>query len=136
MDPSAAGPRVRHRGAPTVRPPARTVLACIGLALADVTAATWYSGTLGTDAVPGPSLYWIDAVVELPAGVADQLRESLDLSLATEAPDVVADLVPNLPAGELLTGTELDEAFSESPWLCTAYLSATTDQVVLLIIGE
>ena len=105
-------------------------------ALADVTAATWYSGTLGSDAVPGPSLYWIDAVVELPADLADQLRESLDLSPATEAPDVVADLVPSLPAGELLTGTELDEAFSESPWLCTAYLSATTDQVVLLIIGE
>lgn len=98
-------------------------------------AATWYSGTLGSRDVPGPSLYWIDAVLTLPSGTADELRSTLDLTPAAEAPDVVEALRPALPEGDLLSGAELDEAFSHQGWQSTAYLSATGDELVLVVVG-
>lgn len=104
--------------------------------LQGITGATWYSGTLGARDAPGPSLYWIDAVVTLPDGVAAELRASLDLARAAGAPDVVTALQPAVPAGDLLTGEELDAAFSTTTWHTTAYLSASGDQVVLVVVGE
>jgi hypothetical protein len=106
-------------------------------ALKGVVDATWYSGTFSTRDVPGPSTYWIDAVVTLPPGAADELRGTLDLTTATATPDVVGALDPALPTGEeLLVGEELDEAFSYGSWLSTAYLSATGDTLVLVARGE
>ena len=105
-------------------------------ALAGATDATWFSGSLGSRDVPGPSLNWIDAVVTLPAGAADELRATLDLAPATQAPDVVDDLDPALPDGDLLTGEDLDAAFSAGAWDTTAFLSASGDELVLVIVGE
>lgn len=105
-------------------------------ALEGVDDATWYGGTFGSRDAPGPSLYWIDAVVTLPPGVADELRDTLDLTTATAAPDVVAQLDAALPAGDLLVGDELDDAFSHEGWLTTAYLSADGDALVLAVVGE
>ncbi|WP_149203303.1 hypothetical protein [Actinotalea subterranea] len=98
--------------------------------------ATWYSGTLGSSDAPGPSLYWIDAVVTLPPGTADELRNTLDLAPATDAPDVVDALAPAVPDGDLLMGEQLDAAFSYQGWHSTAYLSASGDQLVLGVVGE
>ncbi|NCT90986.1 hypothetical protein GXB85_08510 [Cellulomonas sp. APG4] len=97
--------------------------------------AVWFSGTLGSDDVPGPSLYWIDAVVTLPPGAADELRATLDLAPASGRPEVVDDLATHVPA-ELLVGPELDEAFSDGGWRTTAYLEQSGDDVVLVIVGE
>lgn len=104
-------------------------------ALDGVVGATWFSGTLGSDDVPGPSLYWIDAVVTLPPGAADELRATLDLAPASGRPEVVDDLATHVPA-ELLVGPELDEAFSDGGWRTTAYLEQSGDDVVLVIVGE
>ena len=105
-------------------------------ALAGVPSVTWYSGTLGDPDAPGPSLYWIDAVVVLPDGVAEELRNTLELTPAVDQPGVVEALVPHLPAGTLLTGAQLDEAFSAAAWRSTAYLSQASDQLVLVIVGQ
>jgi hypothetical protein len=105
-------------------------------ALADVPEATWLSGTLGDPSAPGPSLYWIDAVVTLPEGVADGLRESLNLTPAAEAPVVVDALEPAVPSAGLLEGAALDDAFSADTWQSTAYLEADGDRLVLVIVGE
>ena len=105
-------------------------------ALTGVPSATWYSGTLGDPSAPGPSTYWIDAVVQLPAGVAEDLAASLDLSPAQDAPDVVPALAGDLPAGELLSGPELDAAFSADGWYSTAYLSVASEELVLVVVGE
>lgn len=105
-------------------------------ALTGVQSATWYSGTLGDGDVPGPSLYWIDAVVTLPDGVAEQLRDTLDLTPAASPPPVVDALIPHLPTGTLLTGPQLDHAFSAGGWRSTAYLSQSTDELVLVIVGQ
>ncbi len=98
--------------------------------------ATWFSGTLGTGDAPGPSLYWIDAVVTLPAGEGDRLRGTLDLAPADAPPDVVDALAPALPTGDLLAGTALDAAFSHEHWRTTAYLAPSGDAVVLVVVGE
>lgn len=105
-------------------------------ALEGVDDATWYSGTLGSRDAPGPSLYWIDAVVTLPSGTADELRDTLDLTTATTAPDVVGELEAALPEDDLLVGEALDDAFSHDGWLTTAYLSADGDALVLVVVGE
>lgn len=105
-------------------------------ALSDVADATWLSGTLGDARAPGPSLYWIDAVVTLPEGVADGLRGSLDLVQAAEVPAVVDALEAELPAGALLEGPALDDAFSAGKWRSTAYLEADGDRLVLVMVGE
>lgn len=105
-------------------------------ALASATAATWFSGTLGSPDAPGPSLYWIDAVVTLPAGTGDQLRGTLALTPAAAQPDVVDALLPALPDGDLLTGADLDAAFSHEGWRTTAYLGSSGDEVVLVVVGE
>lgn len=107
-----------------------------GLTTACTDDATWYGGTFGSRDAPGPSLYWIDAVVTLPPGTADELRDTLDLAAATTAPDVVGELAAALPEGELLVGDELDDAFSHEGWRTTAYLSADGDALVLAVIGE
>ncbi len=105
-------------------------------ALEGATAATWFSGTLGSPDAPGPSLYWIDAVVTLPAGTGDQLRDTLALTPAAAQPDVVDALLPAVPDGGLLTGADLDAAFSHEGWRTTAYLGSSGDEVVLVVVGE
>jgi len=105
-------------------------------ALSGVADATWLSGTLGDASAPGPSLYWIDAVVTLPEGVADGLRESLALTSATAEPAVVDALEPQLPTGGLLEGAALDDAFSAGKWQSTAFLEADGDRLVLVMVGE
>lgn len=103
-------------------------------ALADAISATWTSGTLGDDRAPGPSTYWIDAVVVLPPDVADRLRTELDLVTAGGVPQVAEVLVGELPASGLLTGPGLDAAFSADGWYSTAYLA--DDVLVLQILGQ
>ncbi|MCC2317925.1 hypothetical protein [Cellulomonas chengniuliangii] len=105
-------------------------------ALSAVEEATWLSGTLGDPGVPGPSLYWIDAVVVLPSEAADGMRASLDLEPAAQAPDAADGLDGALPEGDLLQGPALDEAFSAGEWRTTAYLEAQGNRLVLLVVGE
>ncbi|MFI2753288.1 hypothetical protein ACGIF2_07620 [Cellulomonas sp. P22] len=105
-------------------------------ALSAATDATWLSGTLGDSRAPGPSLYWIDAVVVLPDEAADGMRASLDLEPAAGAPEVADGLEATLPEGDLLQGDALDEAFSAGDWQTTAYLEAQGNRLVLLVVGR
>lgn len=74
-------------------------------------------------------------MVTLPPGAADELRATLDLTPASGQPEVVDELTTHVP-GELLAGAELDEAFSDGGWPTTAYLEASGNDVVLVIVGE
>lgn len=105
-------------------------------ALTDVDEATWLSGTLGDPGVPGPSLYWIDAVVTLPEGAADRLRDSLELTPAGSAPEVVEALASSVPPGDLLVGAGLDDAFSTDGWRSTVFLEADGERLVLAAVGQ
>jgi hypothetical protein len=102
-------------------------------ALADARAATWYGGTMGEGF--GPSTYWIDAVVTLPAKRATTLREELDLDYLGQAPDVVEGLKPLVP-DQLLGGDGLDAEYAADGWQTTVALGAKDPVLVITLIGE
>jgi hypothetical protein len=98
--------------------------------------ANWMSGTFGDPRTPGPSTYWIDAVVTLPSGRAAELRASYAPARTSAVPDVVDGLRDRLPPGPFLAGAALDEAFAQEDWSASAYLDERTDQLVLVARGE
>lgn len=67
-------------------------------------------GTLGD--APGPTTYWIDAVIEVQPAVADELRATYAPEAASTPPDVVSGIQDKLPAGTLLSSDALDSAVS------------------------
>lgn len=103
-------------------------------ALGTPESAQWLSGTLGGDA-PGPTTYWIDAVIRLDDDVAAGLREMAP-ELAEAEPAVVEELRDQLPDGTLLTGSALDAAFGESGFWSEAYLAQDEPVLVLVSLGE
>ena len=105
-------------------------------ALGTPVAATWLSGTVGDEDVPGPTTYWIDAVVQLDPAVAQSLAEESAPQETTEVPDVVADLTSALPDGPLLAGPGLDAQFAESGFTATAYLDLDDATLVLVSLGQ
>ncbi|MEO9151089.1 MAG: hypothetical protein ABI243_01710 [Lapillicoccus sp.] len=103
-------------------------------ALGTPTEATWLSGELGGSA-PGPTTYWIDAVVTLSSATAATLLAT-GPEPTTATPDVIAALASSLPAGPLSTGTALDALFAAGEFRATAYLTADGTTVVLVARGQ
>ncbi|MDR2896394.1 MAG: hypothetical protein LBV30_07065 [Propionibacteriaceae bacterium] len=96
----------------------------------------WYSGTMSGDA-PGPSTYWIDAVITVTPDVGDRLAALATQPVLT-APDVVEDLTTQLPR-ELMTGPDLGPALTkdgEHDFWVTAYYSPSSRQLVITALGE
>lgn len=104
--------------------------------LGEPTGSTWFAGTVGSDRAPGPSTYWIDAVVDVPsATVASLLAEHSPVPAGT-SPDVVPELASEVPAGELLRSDELDAAFSTAQWLASVWVAPSSGRVVVVSIGQ
>jgi len=103
-------------------------------ALGQPVSATWMSGTLGGDA-PGPSTYWIDAVVDVTPETAATLRAASP-EPTTESPDVEDGLKSSLPNGQLLRSEALDALFAQGSFRAKAYLADDSDTVVLVALGE
>ncbi|MGP4014854.1 hypothetical protein [Saccharopolyspora sp. 5N708] len=97
--------------------------------------AKWMSGTYGDPRNPGPSLYWIDAVVILDQAKVAELISAYAPTAAPGIPAVVDGLKPNLPSGPFHTSTALDEAFSQNVWDSHAYLDPKTNALVLVAQG-
>ena len=90
--------------------------------LATTETATWMSGTMGSDRVPGPSTYWIDAIITLPATEHEALAELGVLSAGSLPNNFRPELTESVPAGELRTSPELNEAFSHNEFWSEALL--------------
>lgn len=105
-------------------------------ALGEPVAATWASGTLGDERAPGPSTYWVDAVVELEPAQAAALVAQYAPAPTEDRPRVVADLDASLPAGDLLGGDALDAAFTQDSFTADAYLDAAAGVLVLVAVGQ
>jgi hypothetical protein len=103
-------------------------------ALGRPVSATWMSGTLGGDA-PGPSTYWIDAVVTVTPETAATLRATSP-EPTTETPAVEDGVRSALPTGQLLRSTALDALFAQGSFRAKAYLAADSDTVVLVALGQ
>jgi hypothetical protein len=121
---SAPGP-VRHDP-----PPLTTRFAALG----DPIAVTWQSGTTGDGSVPGPSTYWIDAVVAVQPTVAAGLHDTAGLTGA-DPPELSAELLAAAGSGPWQTGDAVNAAFSTAGFATQAYLGAGS-VVVLRAIGS
>ncbi|MCC8248673.1 hypothetical protein [Saccharothrix luteola] len=100
------------------------------------TGARWMSGTFGRADVPGPSTYWIDAVVALDPAAAEQLMTAHAPTAEGGTPDVVEGMRAELPDGPFLTGDALDAAFDHERWHVSAYLDADSGELVLVATGN
>ncbi|WP_114201480.1 hypothetical protein [Janibacter anophelis] len=100
-------------------------------ALGQPLSAQWESGTLGDDRVPGPTSYWIDAVVELDPQVADTMR--LDAQPPSgQRPDLTPDVAAEVPDGRLAAVPDLDH----DGWDAQAWLVEGSDTLVLSARGQ
>ncbi len=91
-------------------------------ALAAADSATWVSGTMGSSDVPGPSTYWIDAVIVLPPNEYAALKERATEAVAEQPEGFSGELAPAVPGGGLLGSAELDALFSQDGFSTTAVL--------------
>jgi hypothetical protein len=96
---------------------------------------TWMSGTYGNPRNPGPSTYWIDAVVTLDAATAGELVSTYSPAPTSDVPDVVNGMREHLPPGPFETSAALDDAFDEGRWSASAYLDPQAATLVLVATG-
>lgn len=104
-------------------------------ALGEPVSAHWQSGTLGGDRAPGPSSYWLDAVVRVRPQTAASLQRRSDGAPTEQPPAVAADLRAELPPGQWLTGEDLNRAFATGGFAGQAFVNAEAATVVLLTMG-
>jgi hypothetical protein len=91
----------------------------------------WNSSRPDDRGVPGPTTYWIHAVVELAPATADHLEQRYRPQPGS--PPEVQDLLTDaLPSGPYLTGAALDGAFTTPALAATAYLNPDADVLVVL----
>jgi hypothetical protein len=93
--------------------------------------ATWLSGRMGDDSVPGPSTYWIDAIVTLSEEDFQRLVDDYTAIEATTSPVVESPLDEQLPDGRYLASPELDAAFSQDTFRSTVHLAADGRTLIL-----
>lgn len=110
-------------------------------AIGEPISATWMSGTLGTQSdsratVPGPSVYWIEAIIKLEPTTADTLRLKYAPKALGEGPSLNQSLQPDVPAGPFLTSRALDTALSNNDWRSTAYLHSSSNTLVMRSVDD
>jgi len=95
----------------------------------------WMSGTYGNPRNPGPSTYWIDAVVTLEAATVEELVATYSPVPTSDVPDVVNGMGEHLPPGPFHVSPTLDDAFDEGGWWASAYLDPQAATLVLVATG-
>ena len=101
--------------------------------LEGLVSTSWMSGTFGNS--PGPSLYWIDAVVELSPEQYELLTSGVDAPVG-HAPPVVDGLTGALPEGSFSRSAELESQFSPDPYRTDVYLNDEAHTLVILSVFE
>jgi hypothetical protein len=96
----------------------------------------WMSGTYGSPRNPGPSIYWIDAVITLDAATAAELVSTHSPAPTSDVPEVVGGMREHLPPGPFHVSRTLDDAFTEGRWSASAYLDPQASTLVLLATGD
>ncbi len=85
--------------------------------------AHWVGGRLGDDQAPGPSTYFIEAVITLSPEDAARLASRYDFTSATDPPRPPASLAPLIENdGTWLTNAELDASFGPSDWVSDVFI--------------
>jgi hypothetical protein len=95
----------------------------------------WMSGVYGDPDNPGPSTYWIDAVITLDSDQQEELETDFAPEPTDDTPSVVAGMRPLLPPGPYRSSDQLDAAFKEDRWWASAYLDPQAGKLVLVATG-
>lgn len=85
--------------------------------------------------MPGPSLYWIDAVIRPDAGLLEKISQLEGLAHAQPPGDTHPAIQRLIPEGRYQTSPELDRLFTHGTWLCHAYFEPSQNLVLLLAKG-
>lgn len=93
------------------------------------------SGTYGDPRNPGPSTYWIDAVITLNYDHINDLTAAYSPAPTSETPSVVGGMKEHLPPGPFRTSAALNAAFKEGRWWARAYLDPQANKLVLIATG-
>lgn len=99
-------------------------------------AVTWVSWNSASSDVPGPTTYWIDAVVTLQPQTTTALVATFQPAADGTTPSVHDMLRSAVPPGPFLTGTALNTALSTSGWAANAYLDRERNQLVINAIDD
>jgi hypothetical protein len=83
----------------------------------------WVGGRVGDDRAPGPSTYFIEAVVTVSPEDVARLGSKYGFNPAPAAPQPPASLVPFVEgSGPWSTSTELEEGFGPSDWVSDVFI--------------
>ncbi|QYN35496.1 hypothetical protein K1T35_45555 [Pseudonocardia sp. DSM 110487] len=97
----------------------------------------WVGGRMGSDQIPGPSSYFIEAVVTLDPDDAVQLRSRYDFTRAPTPPQPPASLAPFMERGSTWsTSIELESGFGPSDWVSNVYVSLEDGLAYVSARGE
>ncbi|QZY47815.1 hypothetical protein [Mycolicibacterium austroafricanum] len=97
-------------------------------------AVAWVTWTNASRDVPGPTTYWIDAVITLHPQAAAALAR--DTTAEGRMPDVAEALRSAVGPGPFVTGAALNEALSTDGWTATGYLDRRRNQLVLNAVDD
>lgn len=97
--------------------------------------ATWVTWNNADPRVPGPTTYWIDAVITLQPQTA---RALADLEPAAQAPlpEIADEIRAAVSDGPFVTGAALNNALSTPGWAATGYLDDARNLLVLSATGD
>ena len=101
--------------------------------LADAQEVTWQGGVLGDPRAPGPSTYWIEAVVRPSEPALAEARRLADEPLGE--PALADELAGAASDGPWTGGSRLDQAFAQAGYSGRVLLDDDAGVLVLLLIG-
>ncbi len=96
--------------------------------------AQWVTWNNASERAPGPTIYWIEAVIRLTPADADRLRNVYHPAPTAARPELTSQVQQAVPPGRYVTGPELDRALRRGPeWRgsATGYLREGTPILVL-----
>ncbi len=96
--------------------------------------AQWVTWNNASGRAPGPTIYWIEAVITLTPADADRLRNAYKPAPAPALPELESQIQQAVPPGRYTSGPELDRALGSGPeWggNATAYLHEGAPILVL-----
>lgn len=98
-------------------------------------AATWVTWNNADPRVPGPTTYWIDAVITLQPQTARALAD-LTNPAHVPPPEVAPEVRSAVSDGPFATGAALNDALSTPGWAATGYLDFARNQLLVSATGD
>jgi hypothetical protein len=99
-------------------------------------AVRWVTWNSASGGAPGPTTYWIDAVITLQPQTTASLVDGAKPTQQGKAPNVEEALRSAVPAGPFQTGAGLDKTLSNAGWSVTGYLDRARNQLVITAMDD